>query len=191
LFILAVLLLTGCGRRASQADPPSYRPLGPTNLFADGASARPLVTGVVPRPADRSPGIPYVTVNSPGPAQSDERVPDSKIPFPVTDAMIRRGQERFDINCVACHGRAGDGNGIVVQRGFTHPPSFYSRMLIDCPDSHIYNVMTNGKGAMFSVNDRVTPDDRWAIVAYIRTMQEGARRAPAATGPASSGGAAQ
>ena len=178
--ILPLLLLLGCDRRASQADPPSYKPEAPTDVFNDGASARPLVTGVVPRPVNASPGIPYVTVNSPGPVNMEASPADQKIPFTVTDAMLKRGQERFNIYCVACHGRAGDGDGIVVQRGFSKPPSFYSRMLLDCPDAHIYDVITHGKGAMFSYDDRITPDDRWAIVAYVRALQEAARQSPAA-----------
>jgi hypothetical protein len=190
--IAVLLMCTGCDRRSSQADPPSYRPQGPSDLFADGSSERPLVTGVVPRPADRSPGIPYVTVKSPGPVGM-ETAPaiGSSIPFRVTDAVIARGRERFEINCVACHGRTGDGNGIIVQRGFTHPPSYYSQPLLDAPDSHLFDVITNGKGAMFSFDDRITPDDRWAIVAYIRTLQQAAKSAPFDARPPSYQGASQ
>jgi mono/diheme cytochrome c family protein len=188
----SLLLAAGCGNRSSQGDPPSYRPQGPSDLFADGSSARPLVAGVVPRPADRSPGIPYVTINSPGPVGMEAApAAGGSIPFQVTDAVIARGRERFDINCVACHGRTGDGDGIVVQRGFTHPPSYYNKALLDAPDSHFFEVITNGKGAMLSFDDRVTPDDRWAIVAYIRTLQEAARSAPADARPPSYGGASQ
>ena len=180
----AFLVSAGC-KRASFADPPSYRPLGPADVFADGASARPLVTGVVPRPAEDSPGLPYVTVESPGPAQMEKSASTKTIPFAVTDAVLARGQERFDIYCVACHGRTGDGNGIVVQRGFTHPPSFYSQMLLDAPDSHIYDVISNGKGAMFSYDDRIAPDDRWAIVAYVRSLQLSVRQAAPTSRPSS------
>jgi mono/diheme cytochrome c family protein len=191
IFSLALLLCVGCDRRSSQADPPSYGPQGPSDLFADGASERPLVAGVVPRPADRSPGIPYVTVKSPGPVGMEASPAVGSIPFRVTDAVIARGRERFEINCVACHGRTGEGDGIVVQRGFSHPPSYFSKSLLDAPDSHLFNVITNGKGAMFSFDDRITPDDRWAIVAYIRTLQQAARSAPADARPPSYGGASQ
>jgi mono/diheme cytochrome c family protein len=191
LISIALMLCSGCDRRSSQADPPSYRPQGPSDLFADGASERPLVTGVVPRPVDRSPGIPYVTVKSPGPVGMEASPAVGSIPFRVTNAVIARGRERFEINCVACHGRTGEGDGIVVQRGFTHPPSYFSKSLLDAPDSHLFDVITNGKGAMFSFDDRITPDDRWAIVAYIRTLQQAARSAPAGARPSSFGGASQ
>jgi mono/diheme cytochrome c family protein len=188
---LAMVIACGCDRRSSQADPPSYRPQGPSDLFADGSSERALVAGVVPRPVDRSPGIPYVTVKGPGPVGMEGSPVTASIPFGVTDAVIARGRERFDINCAACHGRTGEGDGIIVQRGFTHPPSYYSQPLLDAPDSHFFDVITNGKGAMFSFDDRITPDDRWAIVAYIRTLQQAARSAPADSRPPSYGGASQ
>lgn len=180
--------VNGCDRRASQADPPSYRPEDPTGLFADGSSARPLVDGVVPRPAEQSPGMPYCVVDSPNPAHHEPLATTARIPFPVTDVVLARGQERFDIYCVACHGRTGTGDGIIVQRGFSHPPSFYSQRLLQAPDAHFYDVITNGLGAMFSYNDRIVPDDRWAIVAYIRTLQQAARQAPPANRPVSFGG---
>jgi mono/diheme cytochrome c family protein len=188
---IALLISSGCDRRSSQADPPSYRPQGPSDLFADGSSARPLVTGVVPRPAERSPGIPYVTVKSAGPVGMETSEAVGPIPFHVTRAAIARGRERFEIYCVACHGRTGEGNGIVVQRGFTRPPSYYSQSLLNAPDSHLFNVITNGKGAMFSFDDRIDPDDRWAIVAYIRTLQQAARNAPADARPPTYGGTSQ
>ncbi len=190
LHCVALVLVAGC-KRASQSDPPSYRPLGPADLFADGTSARPLVFGVVPRPADRSPGIPYVTVLSAGPALSSDSAVSASIPFPITTAVLRRGQERFEINCVACHGRSGEGDGIVVQRGFTKPPSYYSRELLACPDATIYNAMANGYGAMYSFNDRLPPDDRWAVTAYIRALQQSATRAAPVDRPASYGGPAR
>ncbi|HEX4125064.1 MAG TPA: cytochrome c [Tepidisphaeraceae bacterium] len=185
----ALLAVAGCNKRASFADPPSYQPEQPTQFFADGNSSRPLVSGVVPRPVDASPGIPYVRVKSPGRVDSDGSATSEKIPFAVTDAMLRRGQERFDIYCVVCHGRTGTGDGAVVQRGFTRPPSFYRQDLLDAPDSHFYDVITNGKGAMFSYNDRIAPDDRWAIVAYIRALQYSYRQISPASQPAGQGGA--
>lgn len=183
---VALGLLSGC-HRASQSDPPSLGPLEPTALFSNGSSARPLVTGVVPRPVDQSPGIPYCAVNDSGPANMQQAVPAGPIPFPVTNAVLARGQERFDIYCSMCHGRSGEGNGIIVQRGFSKPPSYYSKMLLDAPDSHFYNVITNGHGAMFSFNSRIAPRDRWAIVAYIRSLQEAARQASPDMRPASYG----
>lgn len=94
------------------------------------------------------------------------------VPPALTLALIQRGRERFDIFCSPCHGRLGDGKGIVVQRGFPAPPSFHEARLRAAPSQHFYDVITNGYGAMYSYAARVTPEDRWAIVAYIRALQE-------------------
>ncbi|WP_407175025.1 c-type cytochrome [Bradyrhizobium sp. STM 3562] len=95
-------------------------------------------------------------------------------PPPVTMALLERGQQRFDIYCSPCHSRGGDGNGIIVQRGFPHPPSYHSQTLRNAPNQLFYDVMTHGYGAMYSYADRVDPADRWAIVAYIRALQASA-----------------
>lgn len=95
-------------------------------------------------------------------------------PPSVTLALLQRGQQRFDIYCSPCHGRFGDGNGRIVQRGFPHPPSYYSARLRSVSNQHIYDVITNGYGAMYSYAARVEPADRWAIVAYIRALQASA-----------------
>jgi mono/diheme cytochrome c family protein len=93
---------------------------------------------------------------------------------PVTMALLERGRQRFDIYCAPCHGRSGDGNGMIVQRGFPHPPSYDSDALRNAPSQHFYDVITHGYGVMFSYADRVGPADRWAIVAYIRALQASA-----------------
>jgi mono/diheme cytochrome c family protein len=95
-------------------------------------------------------------------------------PPPVTVALLERGRQRFDINCSPCHGRDGDGNGMIVQRGFPHPPSYYIERLRNAPNQHFYDVITHGYGAMFPYADRVDPSDRWRIVAYIRALQASA-----------------
>src|SRR5207302_1356796 len=81
------------------------------------------------------------------------------------------GRERFNIYCSPCHSQLGDGNGMIVKRGFTRPPSFHEPRLVDAPPGHFYHVITNGYGAMYSYASRIEPDDRWAIVAYIRALQ--------------------
>jgi mono/diheme cytochrome c family protein len=93
---------------------------------------------------------------------------------PLTMALLERGRQRFDINCAPCHSRAGDGNGIIVQRGFPRPPSYFSAELLNAPNQHLYDVITRGHGVMFAYADRVEPADRWAIVAYIRALQASA-----------------
>lgn len=92
-------------------------------------------------------------------------------PPPVTLALLQRGQQRFNIYCAPCHARSGDGKGMIVQRGFPAPPSYYIDRLLTAPSQHFYDVITNGYGAMFSYADRVAPADRWAIAAYIRALQ--------------------
>jgi mono/diheme cytochrome c family protein len=89
-------------------------------------------------------------------------------------ALLERGRQRFDINCSPCHGRTGEGNGMIVQRGFPRPPSYFSERLRNASDRHFYDVITHGYGAMYSYADRVEPADRWAIVAYIRALQASA-----------------
>jgi len=90
---------------------------------------------------------------------------------PVTLALLERGQQRFDIYCAPCHSRVGDGNGMIVQRGFPHPPSYDEARLREAANQHFYDVITHGYGAMYPYADRVSPADRWAIVAYIRALQ--------------------
>ncbi len=96
---------------------------------------------------------------------------------PVTMALLERGRQRFDIKCAPCHGRAGDGSGIIVERGFPHPPSYYSDTLRNAPNQLFYDVITHGYGVMFPYADRVEPADRWAIIAYIRALQASASAA--------------
>jgi mono/diheme cytochrome c family protein len=106
------------------------------------------------------------------------------IPYRITMQLLERGRERFDIYCAPCHSPVGDGDGMVARRGFPHPPSYHIARLREAPDRHFYDVMTNGYGIMYSYADRVTPEDRWAIVAYIRALQrsQGAQVA-SKTGP--------
>ena len=95
-------------------------------------------------------------------------------PPPVTMALLERGRARFDIYCSPCHSRVGDGKGMIVQRGFPNPPSYYSDTLRNAPNQLFYDVITHGYGAMYPYADRVEPADRWAIVAYIRALQASA-----------------
>jgi len=102
---------------------------------------------------------------------------------PVTMALLERGRERFEIYCAPCHGRFGDGNGVIVQRGFPRPPSYDSDALRNAPSQHFYDVITHGYGVMFSYADRVEPADRWAIAAYIRALQASANATAADVPP--------
>lgn len=102
---------------------------------------------------------------------------------PVTRDLLSRGRERFDIFCSPCHSITGDGDGRVVQRGFPAPPTFHQARLRAAPDRHFYDVISRGYGIMTAYADRVAPPDRWAIVAWIRTLQL-SRHAPLAAVPA-------
>jgi mono/diheme cytochrome c family protein len=142
---------------------PRYNPMSRSNFFADQRSGRPVVEGAV---ANNQKGLnaPFNTGRANGTEIAD-------IPVPVTLDLLRRGRDRFDIYCSPCHSRLGDGEGIVVQRGFVHPPSYHSDRLRSAPAGHFFGVMTDGFGRMWSYASRVEVPDRWAIAAYIRALQ--------------------
>ena len=109
---------------------------------------------------------------APGTLARDQ--PGDAVPQPaeITAAMVARGQDRFDIFCAPCHGRAGDGEGMIVQRGFPHPPAFTIARLRQAKASALYDVITHGHGAMYAYADRVSSADRWAVIAYVRALQQ-------------------
>jgi mono/diheme cytochrome c family protein len=90
----------------------------------------------------------------------------------LTKALLERGRERFGIYCAPCHAADGSGNGMIPARGFPQPPDYRSARLRAAPASHFYDVITHGYGVMYSYADRVPPQDRWAIAAYIRVLQQ-------------------
>jgi mono/diheme cytochrome c family protein len=91
--------------------------------------------------------------------------------LPITLPFVARGRNRYDVYCAPCHSRTGDGDGMIVRRGFPAPPSYHTERLRNAPDSHFFQVISNGYGVMYPYADRITPEDRWAIVAYIRALQ--------------------
>jgi mono/diheme cytochrome c family protein len=124
--------------------------------------------------------------NSPGSSSSGganiyEGAVDA-FPFPVTEELVNRGQERYQIFCAMCHGMTGYGDGMIVRRGFRKPPSYYDDNLRKAPVGHFYDVITNGWGAMPAYADQVPVQDRWAIVAYIRALQMTVPPAPQSAG---------
>ncbi len=156
-----VLALAGC--RQDMHNQPKFIPLRESDFFADHRSERPLVEGTVPRGE-------LVTDDLLHTGKQDGKDADA-FPFPVTDEVLRRGQERFNIFCSPCHGRTGEGNGMVVQRGYRQPPSYHTPALLKSPVGHFFDVMTNGWGAMPDYASQVPVRDRWAIAAYIRALQ--------------------
>jgi mono/diheme cytochrome c family protein len=183
-------LLAGC--RQQMASQPSYRPLQPSAFFADGRASRPLVAGTVARGQLQEDVLLYHG-QTPGTSQAayaagivtaavgssfapfafaiagDTR--SAEMPFPVTLDVLRRGQERFGIFCAMCHDSTGSGKGMIVQRGFTPPPSYHTPGHRNWRVGHIFQVITRGQGAMPDYASQIPVEDRWAIVAYVRALQ--------------------
>ena len=159
---LLLAALSGCERN-DMHNQPRHEPMEASTFFADGQSSRPQVAGTVARGQNVANDMRFAGVAS-GPT------PDA-FPFEITKADLKRGKQRYEIYCGVCHGVAGDGNGMIVQRGFVPPPSFHEQRLKDAPVGHFFNVITNGFGAMYSYNDRIFPEDRWRIAAYVRVLQ--------------------
>jgi mono/diheme cytochrome c family protein len=160
----AAVLAALAGCRQNMHDQPKYEPYEATRLFADGASARPLPAGTVPRGFLRADAG-YHT----GLARDGRLV--ASFPVPVTRRLLARGRERYDIFCSPCHDRVGSGRGMIVRRGFTQPPSFHDPRLRASPPGYFVNVMTEGFGVMPSYAAQVAPADRWAIAAYLQVLQ--------------------
>ena len=160
---LAMSTLSMAACRRDMQDQPRYKPLAATDFFGDGRSARQLVEGTVAREDLRIDTALFTG-----------EVGDTDVdtfPFPITRADLLRGQERFNIYCSPCHSRVGDGNGMVVRRGFPKAADYHSDKLMKAPVGHFVDVMTHGFGAMPSYASRVPPEDRWRIAAYIRVLQ--------------------
>jgi mono/diheme cytochrome c family protein len=126
------------------------------------------------RTYDRDPGLPgETTEQNPVANTVAQEQPDKPVPEPTiaTAQLLARGQQRYEIFCTPCHGATGTGDGMIVLRGFPHPPDFTSERLLHATAQHFYDTITYGKGDMYSYADRVPPADRWAIAAYIRALQ--------------------
>jgi mono/diheme cytochrome c family protein len=169
----SAILLFGAGcryLRQDMANQPKYKPLSPSDFFADGRSERPLLENTVARGslADDALFVPK----------------DSNVfPLPVTAQLLERGEQRFKIFCTPCHGLQGDGNGMIAMRGMKHPPTFHQDRLRQAPNGYFYDNITNGFGAMYGYSAQIPPRDRWAIIAYVRALQL-SRNAKAADLPA-------
>jgi mono/diheme cytochrome c family protein len=161
--VLAAAVLSATACRQDMHNQPKYKPFAATTFFDDGRSERPTIDDTVAR----------------GQLHLDEARYTGKVngkdinyfPIQITHADLERGQERFNIYCSPCHGRLGNGHGMVVARGLRQPPSYHDPRLVDAPVGHFFDVMTNGYGAMYSYASRVAVDDRWRIAAYIRALQ--------------------
>jgi mono/diheme cytochrome c family protein len=161
--IVLVLALLGAACRRDMHDQPKYIPLRESTFFTDQRSARPFVTGTVARGQLREDALLYTgKLNG---------VDATVFPFRIDERAMARGRERFDIYCAPCHGRTGQGDGMVVRRGYRRPPTFHQDRLRDAPAGHFFDVITNGFGAMPDYAPLVSAEDRWKIVAYVRALQ--------------------
>ena len=166
-WVLAALglacLCVGC--RLDMHVQPRYNPYDQTDFFGDGQSARQPVAGTFPR-GELTLGPQELLYTGKVNGQ-----PSEAFPFPVAQGIVERGRERFNVFCSPCHGFAGDGDGMIVQRGFRRPPSLHEDRLRAAPAGHYFDVITNGFGVMYPYGYRVAPRDRWAIIAYVRALQ--------------------
>ena len=160
--VLVLAAATGC--RQDMHDQPKYIPLRPSSFFDDGRSARPFPEGTVARGHLDDD----VLLNT---GKGPDGKPADTFPFPVTKEVIERGRERFNVYCTPCHDRTGYGLGMVVRRGYRHPPSYHIDRLRSAPNGYLYDVITNGFGAMPDYAAQIPPRDRWAMVAYVRALQ--------------------
>jgi mono/diheme cytochrome c family protein len=157
------VLSVGCSRLDMQ-DQPKYKSQRPSEFFADGRSDRPELEGTIARGQLTEDTAYYDGKDAAGKDIAE-------FPIAVDKAVIERGQGRFDIYCAPCHGRLGNGMGMVVQRGFKQPPSYHIDRLRNAPVGHYFDVISNGYGAMLNYSQQIQVRDRWAIVAYIRALQ--------------------
>jgi mono/diheme cytochrome c family protein len=159
------LTAAGCEREEARpmVDQPRYEYLEPSTLFDDGQSARPPIPNTISRDEWTENPAYHTGETADGLVQ--------QVPTEITAELLDRGQTRFNIYCTPCHGQAGYGEGMIVQRGYTQPPSLHIPRLRVVPDGHFFNVITDGFGRMPSYAAQVPVEDRWAIVAYIRALQ--------------------
>lgn len=202
LLIAAICFASGC--RRDMQDQPKIKPLRGSTFFRDGLGSRQPIEGTIARGQLRS-NTEYFTgkkAGAPGatatPAQQQtagtagsqtNTFPDDidTFPLPVTAEVVTRGRERYDIFCSACHGMTGNGEGMIVRRGFRRAASFNDDRLRQAPVGHFFDAITNGWGAMPSYAAQVPVQDRWAIIAYIRALQVSQQNPAAAPSPTPGG----
>jgi mono/diheme cytochrome c family protein len=174
LLILLLLALPACQQR--MGDQPSYKPLEPSDFFADGRASRPVIAGTVARGQLHDDPVLYAGRDDQGDLSAD-------YPFEMTKDVLTRGRQRYDIYCSVCHGLTGHGDGRIVQRGFTKPPNYVTddsrgyklrgetKKLTDVPPGYVFEVITKGYGAMPDHASQIPVRDRWAIVGYVKALQ--------------------
>ena len=162
----AMLLVTGC--RQDMQDQPKIIPQRGSEFFADHRGARSQVVNTVARGQLHEDSYFYTGVIQGANGYREEK---NEMPFPVTRDVLKRGQERFNIYCTPCHSRVGNGLGEIVERGYKPAANLHDQVRLSQPISHYFYVMTHGYGAMPDYSAQLTPEDRWAVAAYIRALQ--------------------
>jgi mono/diheme cytochrome c family protein len=184
------LVLFGVGCRYDMQDQPRYKALKKSDFFSDGKAMRDLPEGTVARGMLRedkdfytgkkasaggatTAAPPVITTTDASGNTLVTSFPDAieEFPVPITKELVDRGEERYRIFCIVCHGPVGNGDGMIVRRGFPKPPTYNDDRLRNAPVGHFFDVITNGWGKMNSYSSQIPAADRWAIVAYIRTLQ--------------------
>jgi len=165
------LLFGGCKPlfdiRKAMYDQEKFEPLEKTDFFGDGRSARPLIEGTVSQGNLRLDDHLYLGLEE----IDGDFVQARSYPFEITAADLERGRERYDIYCSVCHGLSGHGKGMVVRRGYKEAPSYHVDRLRDAPPGYFYGAIANGFGTMSSYADQIPVEDRWRIIAYVKTLQ--------------------
>jgi mono/diheme cytochrome c family protein len=161
--------MAGC--RADMQNQPREFPQRGSDFFADGRSVRPQVENTVARGQLHEDSYFYTGLQ--------DGKEGNALPFAVTSAVLERGQERYNVYCTPCHSRVGNGEGMIVERGYRPAGNFHTERLMNAPLGHFFNVITNGYGAMPEYAAQVAPADRWAIVAYIKALQLSQNAKPA------------
>lgn len=186
--LLTAYCLLAIGCRYDMQDQPRYKAYKQSDWFSDKRASRDLVEGTVPRgylredkalyqgKKELAPGAtapPATTATDAAGNTVITSFPDAveEFPVPVTKELIDRGEQRYKIFCTVCHGPMGNGDGMIVRRGFSKPPTYNDDRLRNAPVGHFFDVITNGYGKMNSYASQIPVADRWAIVAYIRALQ--------------------
>jgi hypothetical protein len=157
------IVITAVGCHTDMYDQPKIEPLEESTFFVGGMGARPIPAGTVYRGQDI--GHPAYSAGR----ESGVFVED--FPLELNRKLLERGRERFDIFCANCHGRTGEGDGMIVQRGYQRPPSFHSEKLRGVPLGYLFHIVSNGKDNMPAYSRQIPVADRWAVVAYLRVLQ--------------------
>jgi mono/diheme cytochrome c family protein len=173
-FCLLPFALLSSACREDMQNQPKYRPYRQSTFFKDGESGRQPIEGTVARGHLKEDALFYTgktTGSAPSDAASEFQGFTDSFPREVTAETLKRGEERYNIYCAVCHDRSGYGEGMVVRRGYKKPPPFHSDRLRQAPVGYLFDVITNGFGAMPDYAAQIPPNDRWAIVAYLRALQ--------------------